>query len=74
MFSRTEKDVSVTDFVEKTKVVLEPVKSTLDKEIEDEFVKITEEVKRMIEKKSEELSFELLPENERKPYAEFAQL
>jgi hypothetical protein len=54
--------------------VLEPVKSTLDKEIEDEFVKITEEVKRMIEKKSEELSFELLPENERKPYAEFAQL
>ncbi len=74
MFSRTEKDVSVTDFVEKTKVVLEPVKSTLDKEIEDEFVKITEEVKRMIEKKSEELSFELLTENERKPYVEFAQL
>ena len=45
MFTRGEKEVmSVTDFVEKTKVVLEPVKSTLDKEIEDEFAKIAVEV------------------------------
>ena len=45
MFTRGEKEVmSVTDFVEKTKFVLEPVKSTLDKEIEDEFAKIAEEV------------------------------
>lgn len=75
MFTRGEKEVmSVTDFVEKTKVVLEPVKSTLDKEIEDEFAKIAEEVQRLIEKKSEELSFELVPELERKTYPEFSQL
>ena len=75
MFTRSEKDVmSVTDYVEKSKVVLEPIKSTLDHEIDDEFAKIKEEVQRMIEKKQEELSFELLPESERKTYPEFAQL
>jgi NifB/MoaA-like Fe-S oxidoreductase len=75
MFTRSEKDVmSVTDFVEKSKVVLEPVKSTLDKEIEDEFAKINEEVQRMIAKKAEELSFEVVPQPDRKTYPEFEQL
>ena len=48
MFIRNEKygdrSDSVTDFVEKNKIVIEPTKTLIDKEIDEELLKIDSEV------------------------------
>ena len=51
MFTRNDKEASVTDFVDKNRVVVQPLKTTIDKEIEGEVTKITQEVQKLCDKK-----------------------
>lgn len=74
MFNRTEKEKSVSEFVEEKKVVIEPVKSTLEKEVDDDLAKVDAEVARMLEKKLGEANFEVKPESEWQDAPEFKQL
>jgi len=49
----------VTDFVEKNKVFIQPLKSTIEVEVENDLLQIEKEVKELIVQKKTELSFEV---------------
>ena len=53
---------------------MEPIKSTLEKEVEDDLAKVDVEVARMLAKKREDNSFEVKPESEWQDVPEFKQL
>lgn len=74
MFTRSEAEPTVTEFVEKNRVKIEPIKSTADKEVDEDLAKISKEVDIMVAKKATELSFEQRPESEREDFPEFDQL
>lgn len=49
----------MTDFVEKNKVLIQPLKSTIEVEVENDLLQIEKEVKELIVQKKTELSFEV---------------
>lgn len=57
--SQSSHKESITDYVEKNKVVIAPVKTSIEREIEQELAKIDSEVHQLISKKKEEMSFEI---------------
>ena len=63
MFFKNEKKTciqeSVSDFVEKNKIQIQPLKTTIEIEVENDLLQIEKEVKELIVLKKKELSFEV---------------
>lgn len=63
MFFKNEKKTciqeSVSDFVEKNKIQIQPLKTTNEIEVENDLLQIEKEVKELIVLKKKELSFEV---------------
>ncbi len=63
MFFKNEKKTciqeSVSDFVEKNKIQIQPLKTTIEIEVENDLLQIEKEVKELIVLKKKELSFDV---------------